>query len=162
MPGKDVELYYKKAFELLQKKEYDKSLQLLDMVIKIDEKYKPAWSCKGIAYMEKEEYLPALNSFEKVIKLDAGDNLAWYNKGYVLLLMEEYKEARKVFDFFLARYENKNDDFFKFALYLRAKSLYGLKNYENALISVDEAILKDKNFKDAVELRKSIKKERNK
>ena len=36
MPGKDVELYYKKAFELLQKKEYDKSLQLLDMVIKID------------------------------------------------------------------------------------------------------------------------------
>jgi len=100
-----------------------------------------------------------LKSFEKVIKLDAGDNLAWYNKGYVLLLMEEYEEARKVFDFFLARYENKNDDFFKFALYLRAKSLYGLKNYENALISVDEAILKDKNFKDAVELRESIKKE---
>lgn len=159
MPSKDVELYYKKAFELLQKKEYDKSLKILDMVLKIDKKYKPAWSCKGIAYMEKEEYPQALKSFEKVIKLDAGDNLAWYNKGYVLLLMEEYEEARKVFNFFLARYENKKDDFYKFAIYLRAKSLYRLKNYENALISVDEAIKMDENFKEAVELRESIKKE---
>lgn len=156
---KDVELYYKRAVELLQKKEYDKSLELLDMVINIEKNYKPAWSCKGIAYMEKEDYFKALESFEEVIKLDAGDNLAWYNKGYVLLLMDEFEEARKVFDFFLARYENKNDDFFKYALYLHGKSLYGLKEYENALISVDEAIKMDKNFKEAIELRKKIKKE---
>lgn len=160
MPGKDVELYYKKAFDLLQRKEYDKSLQLLDMVLNIDKKYKPAWSCKGVAYMEKKEYSQALKSFEEVIKLDAGDNLAWYNKGYVLLLMGEFEEAMKVFGFFLARYENKNDDFYKYALYLQGKSNYQLKNYESALISVNEAIKMDKNFKDALELRESIKKDR--
>lgn len=159
MTSKDVELYYKKAFEFLQKKEYDKSLKLLDMVLNIDKKYKPAWSCKGVVYMEKKEYFQALNSFEEVIKLDAGDNLAWYNKGYVLLLMEEFEESRKVIDFFLARYENKDDDFYKYALYLYGKSCYGLKDYENALISVDKAIEMDRNFKEAVKLRKSIKKE---
>lgn len=159
MAKKDVEFYYKKAVELLQNKEYDKSMELLDMVINIEKTYKPAWSCKGIAYMEKEDYPKALESFEKVINLDAGDNLAWYNKGYVLLLMDEFEEARKIFDFFLARYENKNDDFFKYALYLHGKSLYGLKDYEKAIISLEEAIEMDKNFKEAVELRESIKKE---
>ncbi len=159
MANKDVELYYKKAFELLQKKEYDKSLQVLDMVLKINKKYKPAWSCKGVAHMEKEEYLQALNSFEEVIQLDPGDNLSWYNKGYVLFIMEEFEEAQKVLDFFLARYENKVDDFYKYALYLHAKSCYEIKDYDSAIISLDEALEMDENFKEAVELREAIKKE---
>lgn len=159
MAKKDVEFYYKKALELLHKKEYDKSLELLEMVITIEKTYKPAWSCKGIIYMEKEDYPHALKSFENVIEIDAGDTLAWYNKGYVLLLMGEFDEARKIFEFFMARHENKNDDFFKFALYLHGKSLYSLKNYEYALISIDNAIKMDKNFNEAIELREAIKKE---
>jgi len=159
MAKKDVEFYYKKALELLHKKEYDKSLELLEMVIKIEKTYKPAWSCKGIIYMEKEDYPDALKSFENVIEIDAGDTLAWYNKGYVLLLMDEFDEARKIFEFFMARHENKNDDFFKLALYLYGKSLYNLKNYEYAIISIEKAIKMDKNFKEAIELREAIKKE---
>jgi len=85
--------------------------------------------------------------------------MAWYNKGYVLLLMEEYEESKKVFDFFLARYENKVDDFYKFGLFLRAKCYYGLKDYENALISADEALEMDGNFKEALELKTTIKKD---
>jgi lipoprotein NlpI len=159
MANKDVELYYKKALEFLEKKEYDKSLKILEMVLNIDKKYIPAWNCKGVAYLEKKNYPEALASFEEVIQLNAGDNMAWYNKGYVLLLMGEYEESTKVFDFFLARYENKNDDFYKYGLYLRAKSYYGVKDYENALFSLDESIKMDKNFKDAVDLKNTIKME---
>ena len=37
------------------------------------------------------------------------------------------------------------------------KSYYGLKEYDNALESVEEAIERDKNFREALELRNSIK-----
>jgi tetratricopeptide (TPR) repeat protein len=158
MANKDVELYYKKALEFLEKKEYDKSLKILEMVLNIDKKYLPAWNCKGVVYLEKKDYPGALASFEEVIQLNAGDNMAWYNKGYVLLLMGEYEQSKKVFDYFLARYENKNDDFYKYGLYLRAKSCYGLKDYENALFSLDECIKMDKNFQDAQDLKNTIKK----
>ena len=79
------------------------------------------------------------------------------HKGYVLLLMEEYEQSEKVFDFFLARYENKTDEFFKYALYLLAKNNYELKNYDKALLSVDQAIDVDENFKEALDLKKTIK-----
>lgn len=157
MSNKDVKMFCKQAMTFLEKGEFEKSLKLLDMVINIDNKFIPAWNCKGVAHLEMEEYSQALNSFEQVIELNAGDNLAWYNKGYVLLLMEEYTESKKVFDFFLARYPKKDDDFYRYALYLRAKSYYGLKEYENALESVEKAIERDKNFREALELRNSIK-----
>lgn len=159
MANKDVEMYYKKALEFLEKKEYDKSLKILDMVLNIDKKYIPAWNCKGVAYLEKKDYPEALTSFEQVIELNPGDNMAWYNKGYVLLLLEEYEGSIKVFDFFLARYENKNDDFYKYGLFLRAKGYYGLKDYKNALFSLDEAIKMDNTFKEAFDLKSTVKKE---
>lgn len=155
--AKDVDLYYKRALEFLQKKDYDKSLKILEMILNIDKGYIPAWNCKGVAYLEKKDYPEALKSFEEVIELNPGDNMAWYNKGYVLLLMEEYEQSKKVFDFFLARYENKTDEFFKYALYLLAKNNYELKNYDKALLSVDQAIDVDENFKEALDLKKTIK-----
>ena len=160
--AKDVDLYYKKALEFLQKKDYEKSLKILEMVINIDKKYIPAWNCKGVVYLEEKNYPEALKSFEEVIELSPGDNMAWYNKGYVLLLMGEYEQAEKVFDFFLARYENKSDEFYKYALYLRAKSYYELKDHDNALLSVDEAIEIDKNFKEVLDLKNTLLKEINK
>lgn len=156
MSNKDVKMFYKQSMAFFNKGEYEKSLELLDMVLNIDKKFIPAWNSKGIAYLETGEYPQALNSFEQVIQLDAGDNLAWYNKGYVLMLMEEFTEAVKVFDFFLARYPKK-DDFYKFALYMQAKSYYGLKKYENALESVQKAIEMDVKFKEAIKLRNLVK-----
>ena len=162
MASKDVSLFYKRAVMLFEKGEYEKSLQVLQTILNIDKKYLPAWNCKAVAHLELHDYPMALESFENIIQYDPGDNLAWYNKGYVLVLMDEYEEAKKVFDFFLARYENKSDDFYKFGLYLRSKSYYGLKDYENALISVDYALEMDENFKEAIELKESIEKEINK
>lgn len=161
MPSRDVKLYYKQAVMFLENGEYEKSLQLLDMVHNIDPKNIPAWNCKGVAYMEMKNYPQALTSFEQVIKLDPGDNLAWYNKGYVLQLMEEYNESKKVFEFFLARY-TKKDDFYIYALYLQANNYYHLKEYENALLSADEALKINGKFKEAGDLINSIRSEMDK
>lgn len=152
MSNKDVKMFYKQSMAFFNKGEFRKSLELLDMVLNIDKKFIPAWNSKGIAYLEIGEYPRALNSFEQVIELDAGDNMAWYNKGYALLLMEEFSESAKVFDFFMARYPKK-DDFYKYALYMQAKSYYGLKEYENALESIQKAIEMDVKFAEAIELR---------
>jgi lipoprotein NlpI len=157
MASKDVSLFYKKAVILFEKGEYEKSLQVLQTILNIDKKFLPAWNCKAVAHLELHDYPMALESFENIIQRDPGDNLAWYNKGYVLQLMEEYAESKKVFDFFLARYDKKNDAFYKFALYLQAKNCLNLKEYEDALISVDNALDLDENFKEALELKKTIK-----
>jgi lipoprotein NlpI len=162
MTGKDVKLYYKRAVMLFEKGEYEKSLEILDAVLNIDKKYKPAWNCKGVAHLEMNDYPQALNSFEQVIERDAGDYLAWYNKGYVLQLMEEYEQSKKVFEFFLARYDKKDDDFYKYALYLQAKNYDGLKDHENALVFIDEALKKDNTFKEAQELKNTIKDQKKK
>lgn len=161
MATKDVKMFYKQAMHFLDKGEYEKSLEILDMILNIDDKYIPAWNCKGVAHLERKEYSQALTSFEEIIELNPGDNLAWYNKGYALLLMEEYTESKKVLDFFLARYPKK-DDFYRYGLYLRAKSYYGLKEYEYALKSVEEAIEMDPKFSEALELRDLIKSEADK
>ncbi|MCE5213314.1 MAG: hypothetical protein LLF83_01155 [Methanobacterium sp.] len=156
MASKDVNLFYKRAVMLFEKGEYEKSLQVLETILNIDKKYLPAWNCKAVAHLEMHDYPMALESFENVIQRDPGDNLAWYNKGYVLQLMDEYAESKKVFEFFLARYEKKNDAFYKFALYLQAKNCLKLKEYEEAQISVDNALKLDENFKEARELKNKI------
>ncbi len=157
MASKDVSLFYKRAVMLFEKGEYEKSLQVLQTILNIDKKYLPAWNCKAVAHLELHDYPMALESFENIIQYDPGDNLAWYNKGYVLQLMEEYEESKKVLDFFLARYDKKTDDFYKFALYLQGKNCLNLNNYEDALISVDKSIDMDENFKEALELKHTIK-----
>lgn len=82
--------------------------------------------------MELGKYPEALECFEQVIRLEPGDNMAWYNRGYVLMILEEYQEAVNTFDLFLARY-SKKDDFYKYALYMKAKGLYSLKKYDESL-----------------------------
>jgi lipoprotein NlpI len=151
MTKKDVEIYYNQAIKSLENGEVKKSLELLNMVLNIDKKYLPAWNDKGVVLLELKEYQQALDCFEHLIRLDPSDNMPWYNKGYVLMLLEEYTESVQSFDIFLARYPKK-DDFYKFALYLRAQGLYSLKKYEKAHESLKKALDMDKTFKEAREL----------
>nr|WP_243687473.1 tetratricopeptide repeat protein [Methanobacterium formicicum] len=94
--------------------------------------------------MELGNYPEALKCFEEVIRLEPGDNMAWYNRGYVLLILEEYQEAVNTFDLFLGRYSKKKDDFYKYALFLRAQGLYHLKQYDEASKLIKEALKIDK------------------
>ncbi len=156
MTSKDVKMFYNQAMEVFQKGQFEKATDMLDTILRIDKKFIPAWNSKGIALLEIKEYPMALNCFEQVIRLDAGDNLAWYNKAYVLLLMEEYAESVQTFEFFRARYENKQDDFYKYALYLQAQGYLELQEYDNSLELVNEALKLDNKFTEARELKNSL------
>lgn len=153
MTSKDVELFYNQSMEQLKKGNFEKAANMLDTVLNIDKKFIPAWNGKGVALLEMKEYPKALNCFEKVIQLNAGDNLAWYNKAYVLLLMKEYEKSAQTFEFFRARYEKVEDDFYRYALLMEAQGNLELQKYEKSLLLLEEALKLDKNFIEAQELK---------
>jgi Tetratricopeptide repeat. len=158
MAIKEAEMFYKQAMSFLEQGKVDKSIEFFDSALKIDKEYVSAWNDKGVALMELGKYHDALECFEHVVRLEPGDNMAWYNRGYVLLILEEYQESANTFDLFLGRY-SKKDDFYKYALYLRAQGFYNLKEYNESLKLVKEAIKIDKKFKEARDLMELIGKE---
>ena len=156
----DVKMYYDQAMSFLGQGEIEKSLVFFDKALKTDENYSPAWNNKGIALLSLEKYFEALDCFEHVMALNPMDSMVIYNKGYVLLMLERYQESVDTLELFLKRYSQK-DDFYKFGLYLQAKGFYNLKNYEYAELLLQKAVKKDKNFKEAQELRGIVLKEKN-
>jgi tetratricopeptide (TPR) repeat protein len=161
MALKEAEMFYKQAMEFLNQGNINKSIEFFDSATNIDNNYVIAWNDKGVALMELEKFQDALKCFEKVIRLEPSDNMAWYNRGYVLLILEEYQEAVNTFDLFMGR-QSKKDDFYKYALYMKAKGLYCLKEYDQSLDTVKEALKKDKRFKEARELMMLIENEKTK
>jgi len=155
MSNEDVEMFYKQAMSYLGQGESKKALEFFNKALKIDEMYLPAWNDKGVALLELKDYTRALDCFERVIYLNPELSMPLYNKGYVQLMLERYGDSVETFNNFLIRYPFK-DDFYKYALYLKAKGHYGLKEYEDAKILLEKAIKKDKSFKEARELLISI------
>lgn len=158
MAIKEAEMFYKQAMSFLEQGKVDKSIEFFDSALKIDKEYVSAWNDKGVALMELGKYTDALECFEQVVRLEPGDNMAWYNRGYVLLILEEYQESVNTFDLFLGRY-SKKDDFYKYALYLRAQGFYNLKEYDESLKLVKKALKIDKKFKEARDLMELVGKE---
>ncbi len=151
MTNQDVEMFYKQAMSYLGQGETKKALDFFNKALKIDEMYLPAWNDKGVALLELEDYIQALDCFERVIYLDPHVSIPLYNKGYVQLMLKKYKDSVETFEIFLTNYPYK-DDFYKYALYLKAQGHYSLKEYEDAHKLLKKAIKKDKTFKEAREL----------
>lgn len=158
MNGKEAEMYYNQAMSFLGQGEINKSLEFFDKALKIDNQYSPAWNNKGVALLNLEKYEDALKCFQTVFELNPMDNMALYNVGYVFLMLDNYQESVKTLELFRQRY-TKKDDFYKFALYLEAKGLYGLKEYQKSVELLKKALKKDKNFKEAHELLNLVLKE---
>ncbi len=161
MSEQDVEMFYKQAMSYLGQGEIDKAIEFFDKALTVDDWYLPAWNDKGVALLEKQEYGLALDCFEKVILLDPVSSMPLYNKGYLQLILENYADSIETFDSFLERYQNK-DDFYKYALYLKGKAHYNLKEYKKAHETLEESILHDKTFKEARELIIKVLNEENK
>ena len=151
MSEEDVEIFYKQGMSFMGQGETSKAIEFFDRAIGIDRYYLPAWNDKGVALMELHDYPKALECFEQVILLNPNDIMPFYNKGYVQLILGNYYESVKTFEFFLTRYPNK-DDFYKYALYLKAQGHYNLDEYDAAHALLEEALLKDKTFKEARDL----------
>lgn len=152
MSKKEAELFHKQAMSFLRQGETQKAMEFFDKALDFDDKYFPAWNNKGIILLELKEYQGALECFERVISLNALDTMVWYNKGYTLLLLDRYQESVDAFEYFRSTYSKKDDEFYKFALYLQAKGYYGLKDYDRALELAQNALKIDENFMEAQEL----------
>jgi lipoprotein NlpI len=151
MTTKEAEMFYKQALSFMEQGETRKALEFFKKSLDMDKGYLAAWNDEGVAHLELKEYQNALDCFEQVNQMNPGDSMAWYNRGYALLMLEKYPESVKTFDFFLKNYPLKSD-FYKYALYLKAKGHYALKEYNNAYELLEMAIKKDKTFKEAREL----------
>lgn len=162
MTKKETEMFYKQAMSLLGRGEIQKSIEFFDKALNFDDDYFPAWNNKGIAHLELKEYKDALNCFEQVIRINTLDKMVWYNKGYTLLLLEEYSESVKAFGNFISTYSKKDDDFYKFALYMQAKGFYGLKEFDKSIELLQNSLKIDANFMEAQELLSLALKEREK
>jgi len=151
MTREDVEMFYKQAMTYLGEKEIKKAIEFFNKALQIDDMYLPAWNDLGVAFLELEDYDKALVCFQKVVLLEPEVPISFYNKGYVELMLEKYKDSVETFGIFLENYPQKND-FYKYALYLKAMGHYNLKEYEDAQKLLETAIKKDKSFKDARDL----------
>jgi lipoprotein NlpI len=160
MGKKEAEIFHKQAMSFLKQGEVQKAVEFFDKALDFDNDYFPAWNNKGIALLELKKYKQALNCFEQVIRINALDKMVWYNKGYTLLMLEEYQESVTAFDNFLYSYSKDDDDFYKFALYMQAKGLYGLKNYDKVIEILQSVLVLDENFMEAQELRNLALKEK--
>ena len=158
MSNEEVEMFYEQAMSYLGQGENEKAIEFFNKALKIDEMYLPAWNDKGVAYMELKKYEQALDCFQRVGYLDPGISMPLYNKGYVLLMLERYDKAVETFRIFLEAYPFR-DDFYRYALFLKAQGHYHLKQYEDAKELLEKAIKKDKTFKEARDLLIKILKE---
>ena len=151
MAEEDVEIFYKQAISCMEQGDHRKAIEFFNKTTNMDPSYIPAWNDKGIAFMELKEFDEALKCFETVMTIDQSNSMPIYNMGYVLLMLERYEDAVQAFDMFLTRYSG-GGDFYRYALYLKAEAHYGLKDYEPAKLLLDEAISKDRLFKEARDL----------
>lgn len=151
MSNEEVEMFYEQAMSYLGQGESKKAIEFFDKALKIDEMYLPAWNDKGVAFLELKEYTQALDCFQRVGYLDPGISMPLYNKGFVQLKLEKYEEAVETFRIFLEAYPFR-DDFYRYALYLKAEGHYHLKQYDDAQKLLEKAIKKDKTFKEARDL----------
>ena len=159
MAKKESEMFHKQAMSFLGQGEVQKAIEFFDKALDFDKEYFPAWNNKGIALLELKRYKQALDCFDQVIRINGLDKMVWYNKGYTLLMLGEYQESVTAFDNFLYSYSKNNDDFYKFALYMQAKGLYGLKKYDKAVEILQSLLVVDENLVEAQELLNLISKE---
>lgn len=152
----DVEIMYKQAMSYLGQGDTKKAIEFFNKALDMDAYYAPAWNDKGVAYMELEDYTQALDCFERVAILSPNISMPLYNKGYVQMKLEKYSDSVKTFEIFLDNYPFK-DDFYKYALYLKANGHYNLKEYAAAEKLLNKVLKKDKNFKEARDLLLEIK-----
>ncbi len=161
MTNQEAEIFHKQAISYLGQGETKKAIEFFNKALEIDEMYIPAWNDKGVTYLELKDYINALDCFERVAYLDHRISMPQYNKGYVQLMLERYNDSVATFDTFLENYPFK-DDFYKYALFLKAQGHYNLKEYEDARKLLEKAVKKKKNFKEAQELLKQVSDEMDK
>ena len=149
MPNKAIEIY-SKALKLHPTSLFYK-LELIDLFIDINmyqdamaqiEQVKTEYSnCANIynslarIYFRLKDYKNALDSMEEYLKLDKNNPESYYFKGLILNTTEKFEEAKTS----IYRAITLNPDIAKY-YHQMAKSYFGLKQYDDAVLYEKEAI----------------------
>ena len=86
-------IYFKKAFDYANLKEYDNAIKFYQKVIYKDSKYTNAYYNLGIIYKELKEYTKAIECYQEAILIDSKHTKAYNNLGIVYKELREYTNA---------------------------------------------------------------------
>ncbi len=154
----------------------NKSIELLDKAIEINEEYAPAWKAKGFIYLTKyRNYQKAVEFFNRCVSYSQDDAEAFFLKGTALSKLGKhgdaviaYDEAIRINSKYSLAWKNKGSslcDLNKFedaikcyeeaieinpndatAWTYKGHALYNLFKYNDAILAFDEAIKIDPNY----------------
>lgn len=126
---------------LFEKHDPKASIEEFRRVIKLDEKYEPAYDFLGTAYLQSQQWRDAQSAFEKAAKLEPGDADAYLGLGVALNTQLDFSAARKAL---LRSLELKPNS--AATEYEIAKGYWGQGNWQEAEPHAKKAIEIDKNF----------------
>ncbi|MCX6256419.1 MAG: tetratricopeptide repeat protein [Bacteroidia bacterium] len=93
----EMEFYNNLAYLYLQTKQYNKSIEVSDIVLAKKPDSKEALINKGVALMNSENYSDSKILFEKVLKMDPENALAICNMGCDYANLKDYKTSQEYF-----------------------------------------------------------------
>jgi tetratricopeptide (TPR) repeat protein len=84
---------FSKGTYLLQKGQYDQSIDYFDRAIGQNPGHSEAYNNRGLAYRYKAQYEKAISDFSKAIEINPNDDYAYNNRGDVLALKGHFNKA---------------------------------------------------------------------
>lgn len=95
-PG--IESYLTLGNAVLALGDYNRALEYLNSVIKLDRTNKEAWHNKGIALYKLGRYNEAVKCFEEALAIDRNLASSWYCKGLALLYQGKLQEGTRCYE----------------------------------------------------------------
>ena len=103
-----------KAIALYDEAKYDESLELLEQILKANDKDSYALYYRGMIYDTQKKYYNSITDYKKAISLNPDLVIVNYLIGVDYDMLEKYKEAMNYYKAFIATY-SEDDDFLKYA-----------------------------------------------
>ena len=93
MKSKESWFYYKMGSALLQKREFDQAILLLNHSLEINPTYAAAYETRGMIYNRREQYDQAIVDFSKALEIDPKNMEAHISRGKAYYFKGEYDKA---------------------------------------------------------------------
>jgi tetratricopeptide (TPR) repeat protein len=85
--------YYMKGSGCLNRKQYDKAIENYTKAIKVNDRVREYWLCRGNAYREMRRNREAIEDYTKAIELYPGFKEAYFNRGRTRNGIKDYRGA---------------------------------------------------------------------
>ena len=147
-----------KADALMLLNRYPDAIVAYDRVTTIEPDDYAAWYKKGNALKKAKRDTEALQSYQKAINLSGGFAEVWHNRGRILDVQSKHEEAIAAYtrslkaNILWGGVERIDTQ------YALAASLYSAERYQESSFAVDKVIKEQPNYKEALELRRLIRK----